>query len=74
MSAYRVVHLYCDGRVPRGDTTMRCGKEYDSDPSLGFPTLTVMRREARKAGWTYIRHPRMRGLDKDLCPDHKPED
>jgi hypothetical protein len=75
VSSYRAIHLYCDGRVPVAEgKTRRCGKEFDSDPLLGFPALAVMRREARKAGWSYIRHPRVRSLDEDLCPDHKPED
>jgi hypothetical protein len=70
MSAYRVVHLYCDDR----SSGRKCFKEFDSDPSLGFPTLTVMRREARKAGWSYARSTFGRSFDKDFCPDHKPED
>ena len=69
MSTYRVVHLYCDDR----SNGWTCHKEFEADPSLGFPSLSVMRREAAKAGWTFVRSAVDRVLDKDFCPDHKPE-
>lgn len=78
MTAIRIVRLWCDhydkpdeGR-PYGHS---CNAEFEPPPDLGFiKSLPVMRREAAKAGWTYVRHPspNARSLDKDFCPMHKP--
>jgi hypothetical protein len=66
MSAYCVVRLWCNHHA--------CYKEFAPDPDLGWISqVSVMRKEAAKAGWSYVRHPRVRALDKDYCPGHKPE-
>lgn len=78
MSAYRNVRIFCDHRNPPAEGASCghvCGTEFDASPDLGFvSSISVMRRAAAKAGWTYIRHPRHRVLDKDLCPEHKPQE
>ncbi|HEX3961330.1 MAG TPA: hypothetical protein VHZ03_32690 [Trebonia sp.] len=63
MSYYREVHLYCDH--------LGCRVELETAPELGFPTLSVMRREATKAGWIKVRSPLGRRFDKDYCPEHR---
>lgn len=78
MSAYREVILFCDGQdePTEGNPHGRhCGVRFRPDPNLGFiSAFTTMRREAAKAGWTSVRYPgRLRSLDKDFCPKHKPE-
>jgi hypothetical protein len=81
VTAYREAHLSCNGKnepdlggVYPGSRF--CRAEFRAAPELGFvSSFPVLRREARKAGWTYVRWPSgLRSLDKDFCPDHKPED
>lgn len=74
MSVYRTIRLFCDGRsepteaLPHG---IPCSKEFHPQDSFGSSAAAI-RQEARKAGWTYVRHPRARILDHDFCPKHKP--
>jgi hypothetical protein len=78
VSAYRTVRIFCDHRDPpaEGASAGRARyTEFDASPDLGFVSqIGVMRRAAAKAGWTYIRDPRVRALDEDLCPLHKPQE
>jgi hypothetical protein len=75
MSIRVITELYCNGRIP-DETWPRghrpCGKKFDADPELGYPTGSVLRRTAAKAGWTHIPSPLGRKFDKDYCPKHKP--
>lgn len=74
-------YVYCDGRMPSPsvpDRTIGCGARVEGgerpDGSWVFPrTKAEARKEARARGWTFVRHPRLRVLDKDLCPDHNPD-
>lgn len=73
MSIYTVYRLFCDGRNSGGmrPEGYSCSTEFE-DPQGRWLKRAELRREAAKAGWTYVRHPRTRGLDQDLCPAHKP--
>ena len=62
MTAYRDVFLGCNHP--------KCGKEFRAEPEFGFPPVNVVRREARKAGWTIQRSSLGRSFDKDYCPAH----
>ena len=80
MSVYTSAYVCCDGRVPMPgmpDRTITCSAKVEGgerpDGSWVFPrTKAEARKEARARGWTYVRHPSLRMLDKDLCPEHKP--
>ena len=79
MTAFVVVRLWCDHRGPPAEGMQfggRCDTEFSPPPDLGFiKSMRVMRREAAKAGWTYVRYPNRKladMLDKDYCPAHKP--
>jgi hypothetical protein len=64
VTAYKDVYLVCDYRPPK------CWQQFRAVPELGFPTVAVVRREGRKAGWTLVRSTLGRSFDKDYCPDH----
>jgi hypothetical protein len=79
MSAAREVRLWCDHRDEPAEGKRfghHCTEEFHADPNLGFvSSVTVMRREAAKAGWTHVRSPltgRRTSFDEDFCPAHKP--
>lgn len=54
--------LFCD--YPK------CMLKFNAAPEQGWPPLSVVRREARKAGWTVSRSSVGRKFDKDYCPEH----
>jgi hypothetical protein len=70
MSGYYKAHLFCNGRD--ADHGL-CSKEFTPPPEApALPTLSKLRREAAKAGWTHVRSRVTRRLDQDYCPDHRP--
>lgn len=80
MTAVRVIRLWCDCRLePVAGSQYRhvCGKEFSPPPKHGLiKSMPAMRAAAAKAGWTYVPDPdrSLRDvLDKDYCPEHKPE-
>lgn len=83
MTACKTIYLRCNDR----SSLVSCAKTFRDldavtdfdDPAQRYPrTFPQLRRAAAKAGWTY-RPCRFRDrstaaiLDKDFCPDHKPE-
>lgn len=64
MTVFRDIFLGCN--------KPGCFKKFSVDPDLGlgFPPLSVVRRESRKAGWTIKRTSLGRRFDYDYCPAH----
>jgi hypothetical protein len=76
MSYARAVVLWCNARdvLPSGQD-FGCYAEFELPPGRRFEPLAAVRRAAREAGWAYVRDPgSIRGLDKDYCPRHKPQE
>jgi hypothetical protein len=77
VTAVRTVRLWCDHRddPPDGQQFGKCCfTVFEPPPDLGWISqISVMRKEAAKAGWKYVRHPRTSALDADFCPKHNPD-
>jgi hypothetical protein len=76
VTAIRRVHLWCDHRYEPAEGE-QFGKPCHADfepTAVGFISqISIMRKEAAKAGWKHVRHSVSSRLDADLCPDHNPD-
>jgi hypothetical protein len=76
VTAARMVRLWCDGLDDPADGQRfgaSCHADFEPDPPQFISQISVMRKEAAKAGWKHVRNPVSARLDTDLCPAHNPD-
>jgi hypothetical protein len=73
VTAYAEWHLFCNHHDPDGAAGRKhCTRIYEPSPGSSLGTAAEVRKLAAKDGWTRV--PLGRSYDRDLCPEHKPQE